>query len=268
MTTQATPALSALLEPVKQAAVEAGEIALGFFRGAHGRWEKGPGQVVTDADLAVDAHLRRRLLDLLPQAGWLSEETADDGSRLQRERVWVVDPIDGTRAFAEGKAEFTVCVGLLERARPALAVVLNPGTGELFEAIAGGGARLLGGPIAVRAVERLEGARIGISSTERRRGELIAALPEVQPLTIGSLAYKLVLTAAGRLDGYVSLRRSHDWDLVAAELILTEAGGSLSDARGGDISYGQPEPWRKGLIAAPRQLHDRLREAIAHLAIP
>lgn len=255
-----------LIEPVRQAACEAGEIALGFFRGAHGRWEKGPGQIVTDADLAVDAQLRRRLLALLPGAGWLSEETADDGSRLQREQVWVVDPIDGTRAFAEGKAEFTICVGLLERGRPVLGVVLNPATGELFEAVAGGGARLGGASIVVRAVENLEGARIGISSTERRRSELIAALPEVRPLSIGSLAYKLVLTAAGRLDGYVSLRRSHDWDLAAAELILSEAGGVLSDAGGQPISYVQPEPWRKGLIAAPAALHSKLREAVGRLA--
>jgi myo-inositol-1(or 4)-monophosphatase len=255
-----------VLAAVRSATCEAGRIALRHFRGTHQHWEKSPGQIVTEVDLAIDAHLRRRLLALRPGAGWLSEETLDDGTRLTRAEVWVVDPIDGTRAFAAGDPEFTICVGLLVAGRPALAVVLNPATGELFEARAGAGARLNNRPITVSPVDRLAGARIGISRTERRRAELLAALPEAQPLTIGSLAYKLALTAAGRLDGYVSLRRAHDWDLAAAELILTEAGGVVSDALGEPISYLQPEPWRRGLVAAPARLHPQLCAGIGEIA--
>lgn len=255
-----------VLAAMRSAAREAGRIALRHFRRGHQHWEKSPGQIVTEADLAIDAYLRHQLLALRPGAGWLSEETVDDGTRLTRAEVWVVDPIDGTRAFAAGDPEFTVCMGLLVGGRPALGVVFNPATDELFDALAGGGARLNDAPIAVSPRERVAGARIGVSRTERRRAELLAALPDAQPLTIGSLAYKLALTAAGRLDGYVSLRRAHDWDLAAAELILTEAGGMVSDALGSPVSYQQPEPWRRGLVAAPADLHPQLCASIAGIA--
>jgi myo-inositol-1(or 4)-monophosphatase len=250
-----------------RAAVEAaGNIALGYFRGTHRRWEKGPGQIVTEADIAVDRHLREALTGLLPDAGWLSEETADDGSRLDRRRVWVVDPIDGTRSFAAGKPEFTVCVALIEDGRPVLGLVLNPATGELFEAVRGGGAVLGGRAIHAREPDGIVGARIGISSTERHREALAAALPGAVPTAIGSLAYKLVLIAAGRLDGYVSRRKAHDWDIAAAELILAEAGAVLTDAAGRAIGYAQPEPWRQGLIAAGPRLHAELRRRLSDQA--
>lgn len=255
-----------LLDGVRAAVEAAGNIALSFFRGTHRRWEKGPGQVVTEADIAVDRQLREALARLLPDAGWLSEETVDDGSRLTRQRVWVVDPIDGTRSFAEGKPEFTVCVALVEDERPVLGVVLNPATGELFHAVVGGGAFLGGQRIAAEAPAGLAGARIGISSTERHRAALAAALPEAEPTTIGSLAYKLVLIAAGQLDGYVSRRRAHDWDIAAADLILAEAGAMLTDAAGREIVYGQLETWRQGLIAAAPRLHAQLKLRIDQAA--
>lgn len=251
-----------LLTAATAAVQAAGDMALGFFRGAHRRWEKGPGQIVTEADIAVDSLLRRRLGELLPDAGWLSEETADDGSRLARRRVWVVDPIDGTRSFAAGKPEFTVCVALVEDGAPVLGLVLNPATGELFHAARDGGAFLGEQPIRARDPAGLAGARIGISSTERHRDALAAALPGAEPIAIGSLAYKLVLIAAGRLDGYVSRRRAHDWDIAAAHLIMTEAGAVLTDATGAAIVYGQPESWRQGLIAAGPALQ---RELVARL---
>ncbi|HMR31899.1 MAG TPA: 3'(2'),5'-bisphosphate nucleotidase CysQ [Geminicoccaceae bacterium] len=253
------PLLAGALAAVRAA----GDVALGFFRGAHRRWEKGPGQIVTEADIAVDGLLRRSLGELLPDAGWLSEETVDDGSRLARRRAWVVDPIDGTRSFAAGKPEFTVCVALVEDGAPVLGLVLNPATGELFRAVRGGGAFLDDASIHARDPAGLAGARIGISSTERHRDALAAALPGAEPIAIGSLAYKLVLIAAGRLDGYVSRRRAHDWDIAAAELVMAEAGAVLTDAAGSAISYGRAEPWRQGLIAAAPQLH---RELVARLA--
>jgi myo-inositol-1(or 4)-monophosphatase len=253
-----------LTSAARAAVEEAGTIAMRYFRQAHARWEKGPGQIVTDADIAVDGYLRDALGKLLPDAGWLSEETVDDGSRLRCPLAWVVDPIDGTRSFAAGKPEFTVCVALLEQSRPVMGFVLNPAMGELFQAVAGGGAFLGGEPIAASAAVDLAGARIGLSSTEKRRPELAASLPRAEVVAIGSLAYKLVLVAAGRLDGYVSLRRSQDWDLAAADLILREAGAILTEARGAPIAYDQPEPVRRGLCAAPSALHPLLLGSLPH----
>jgi myo-inositol-1(or 4)-monophosphatase len=254
---------SGLVRATRSAVEAGGAIALGYFQGTHRRWEKGPGQIVTEADIAVDRHLREALGGLMPDAGWLSEETADDGSRLTCRRAWLVDPIDGTRSFAAGKPEFTICAALVEDGRPVLGVVLNPATGELFHATAGGGAHLGGRPIRTRGPAGIEGARIGISSTERHRELLAAALPGAEPIAIGSLAYKLVLIAAGRLDGYVSRRRAHDWDIAAAELIMAEAGAVLTDATGAAIAYTQAEPWRQGLIAAGPALHAELRRRLS-----
>jgi myo-inositol-1(or 4)-monophosphatase len=243
------------IDAAREAIREAGELALRWFRRPHGRWEKGPGQVVTDADLAIDRLLKASLGRIDPGAGWLSEETVDDLSRLARPRVWVVDPIDGTRSFAAGKAEFTICVALLQHGRPALGLVLNPATGELFEAVRGRGAAQAGAPLHARQPAGLADAEVAVSSTENRRRHFQALLPEARITEIGSLAYKLVLVAAGRFDAYLSLRKAHDWDIAAAQLILEEAGAVLTDATGGTIAYDHPEPWRRGLIAAAPALH-------------
>ncbi|MFO1067296.1 MAG: 3'(2'),5'-bisphosphate nucleotidase CysQ [Geminicoccaceae bacterium] len=256
---------AALVEGTRSAVAEAGRIAMRYFRQAHGRWEKGPGQVVTDADIEVDRFLRSRLGALAPDAGWLSEETADDGSRLSHARVWVVDPIDGTRSFAEGKPEFTICVALLEQGRPVLGCILNPATGERFHAERGGGAWLDSNRLRVIEPDGIAGARVGLSRTEKRRDAIAAALPEAERLDIGSLAYKLALIAAGRIDAYVSLRRSHDWDIAAADLLLAEAGARLSDAAGAPIRYDLAVPSRQGLVAAAAKLHAALVARIAGL---
>jgi myo-inositol-1(or 4)-monophosphatase len=263
MTQASLPAVAAVREAVR----EAGALALRWFRRPHGRWEKSPGQLVTEADLAIDHLLKGLLGRIAPEAGWLSEETIDDRSRFERPLVWVVDPIDGTRSFAAGKPEFTICVGLLEMGRPAIGLVLNPATGELFEAVRGAGAFLDGRPIRAHRVEGLAQAHVAVSAGESRRRNFAALLPEARIVEIGSLAYKLVLVAAGRFDAYLSLRRAHDWDIAAAQLILEEAGGVLTDARGQTISYDHPEPWRHGLIAATPALHRALLEvALTRLA--
>ena len=245
----------------RAAVLEAGRLAMSWFGGDHGSWEKGPGQVVTDADLAVDRFLKRTLADLAPDAGWLSEETADDGSRLTARRVWIVDPLDGTRSFAAAIPEFTVCVGLLEAGRPVLGFVLNPATGELFEARAGQGATLAGRPIAARAAAGLAGARIVVSRDENRRRDFARFLPDAELDTIGSLALKLCLVAAGRFDGYLSWRRAHDWDIAAAALILEEAGALLTDPRGATVRFDGVQPVRRGLVAATPALHAAMLEA-------
>jgi len=250
-----------LASSTRAAVLEAGRLAMSYFGRAHGRWEKGPGQIVTDADLAVDGFLKTALSGLAPDAGWLSEETADDGSRLTARRVWVVDPIDGTRSFAEAKPEFTICVGLLEHARPVLGLVLNPATGELFEARAGQGATLNGAPIAARPQAALAGARIVVSRNENKRRDFERYFPDAQLDAIGSLALKLCLVACGRFDGYLSWRRAHDWDIAAAALILAEAGALLTDPRGLEVRFDTAEPVRRGLVAAAPGLHAAMIEA-------
>jgi myo-inositol-1(or 4)-monophosphatase len=261
-----TPEVEADLDLLRDALAAAGTLALDHFcaRGRH--WYKGPGQVVTEADLAVNRLLRRHLIGARPDDGWLSEESADDGSRLSRPRVWVVDPIDGTRAFADGVPEFSISVALVVHGEPLLGSVLNPATGERFEAWRGGGARLNGRPLRASDRQLLAGARLLSARTEMRKRNWHELLPEAELTTIGSLAYKLALVAAGRFDGLVSLRASHDWDLAAACLLIEEAGARLTDADGAPLVFNRPVPRHAGLVAAGTDaLHRALRTRLQEL---
>jgi myo-inositol-1(or 4)-monophosphatase len=252
----------------RDAVIEAGRIAMRFFGKQHARWEKGPGQIVTEADLAIDRYLHAELRRGRAEDGWLSEESEDDRLRLERRRVWVVDPIDGTRSFAEGVSEFTISVALLIDDAPALGFVLNPARDELFEARAGGGAFLNGKRLHATDAGELAGASIVASKFESRRRNFAALVPHARVSTIGSLAYKLALVAAGRFDGYFSWRRTHDWDIAAAVLLLAEAGAVATDADGAPIRLNRPEPRHQGLLAAGRRLHPALLAATrpAHAA--
>jgi myo-inositol-1(or 4)-monophosphatase len=227
-------------ELLREAMRAAGALALEQFRSERRHWYKAPGQVVTAADLAIDRLLHERLLGARPDDGWLSEERADDGSRLARPRLWVVDPIDGTRAFADGVPQFAISVALLLDGEPALGAVLNPATGEHFEAAQGGGAWLGPERLRVSAHSDLAGARLLSSRTEMARRRWPQLIPEAHITAIGSLAYKLALVAAGRFDGLLSLRPCHDWDLAAALLLLREAGGLITTARGEPIVLNRP----------------------------
>jgi len=235
---------------LRAAVAAAGDLALRHFRATPAHWFKGPGQVVTAADLEVDRLLHEALLGAFPDDGWLSEERADDGTRLRRRRVWVVDPIDGTRAFADGLPEFAISVALLIDAAPALGVVCNPASGEWFEAEHGCGAWLDGARIHVAGRSTLAGARLLSSRTEMRRRRWAELMPEAAFTDLSSLAYKLALVAAGRFDGLVSLRASHDWDLAAAQLLIAEAGGRLTAADGAAVVLNRPIPRHAGLVAA------------------
>ena len=248
------------LSLARDAVLEAGAVAMTFFRQGHATWEKEPGQVVTDADIAVDRLLHERLIGARPDDAWLSEESVDDGRRLGAERVWIVDPIDGTRSFAEGTPEFTISVALVSGGRPVLGLLLNPATGQFFEAVRGGGARLDGEPIRTTA-RTLAGARIVCSESENRRRRFDTLLPGSDVSSIGSLALKLALVAAGRFDGYLTWRRTHDWDIAAAMLLIEEAGGVITDGGGAAVVLNREVVRHDGILAAAPALHRDLLAA-------
>lgn len=249
---------------LRRAVAAAGDLALSHFRARGEHWFKGPGQIITAADLEIDRLLYESLVGAFPDDGWLSEERADDRARLHRHRVWVVDPIDGTRAFADGLPEFAISIALLRDGAPVLGVVLNPATGECFEAEQACGAWCGGVRLRVSTHDALQGARLLSSRTEMRRRNWPALMPEAAFTDLSSLAYKLALVAAGRFDGLISRRASHDWDLAAAHLLITEAGGRLSGADGATLALNQPEPRHAGLAAAGTEsLHRALLERLA-----
>jgi myo-inositol-1(or 4)-monophosphatase len=241
------------------AVAAAGDLALSHFRAGGEHWFKGPGQVVTAADVEIDRLLHDRLIGAFPDDAWLSEERAYDQARLQRRRVWVVDPIDGTRAFVNGLPEFAISVALLVEGEPILGMVANPATGECFEAERGCGAWQGGVRLRASTHDRLEAARLLSARTEMRRRNWPALMPEAAFTDLSSLAYKLALVAAGRFDGLISRRASHDWDLAAAQLLIDEAGGVLTTADGADLVLNQPELRHPGLVAAgSKALHRAL----------
>ena len=237
---------------------EAGALALETFREPElRRWIKGQSSPVSDADIAVDKLLRERLADVMPADGWLSEETEDDPSRLDAEAVWIVDPIDGTRSYLDGREDWCVSVALAARGRPVLAAVFAPATEEMFLAIEGGGSTLNGQRITVTAGETIDGAKI---AGPKRIQDAVAKLhPQVVPLPrIGALALRLARIAHGGVDISFAGPRSHDWDLAAADLLVHEAGGLLTGLDGEPLVYNRPDPRHGALIAAGRSRHQTI----------
>ncbi|WP_075289959.1 3'(2'),5'-bisphosphate nucleotidase CysQ [Pararhizobium arenae] len=229
------------LELIASAAQLAGEKALSFFgRNPDVQWKNGGRSPVSEADFAANDILKEKLLSARPNYGWLSEETDDDEARLGCETVFVVDPIDGTRAFIAGKNVWCVSVAVVHRGRPVAGVLYAPALEELFEASLTSQARKNGQPIAASPGKAGVSRRIalaedvvGILETGYRAG--VTRVPHVP-----SLAYRLAMIADGSIDGTIVKKNSHDWDLAAADLILQRAGGSLCDLEGQAIVYNRP----------------------------
>ena len=252
------------LAHARAAAMRAGEIALAHFRPG-GRtsarlWHKDGGSPVTEADLAADAYLKAELGRLWPQAAWLSEETADTSERLGAALVWIVDPIDGTRAFLEGERDWCVSIALLAHGQPVAGVLEAPALGQVYTAMAGQGALLNGTPMAVSNQEQLSGAHV---AGPRPAIEALARLaPGIRPgRKVPSLALRIARIAQGAFDAGLVSSDAHDWDLAAADLILTEAGGTVTTTGGARLIYNAREPVHGPLVASGPRLHAELAAA-------
>ena len=242
------------------AARQAGEIAMGYFRRNPEVWMKGGRSPVSEADYAVDRYLRETLLAARPDYGWLSEETADSGDRLSARRTFVVDPIDGTRAFLDGRPTWCVSVAVVEDGEPICGVLDCPAKNTVFCAERGGGAHQDGRPINVRTPS--ERPVIGGPKTriDELPHELRARLPDVP--YIPSLAYRIAIVANGEFDATFVKPNSHDWDLAAADVILREAGGSIRNERGERPRYAGPETSHGALVAGSGPLLDEIAGVI------
>ena len=241
-------------ELLASAVREAGALALATFRSPLKQWIKGASSPVCEADIAVDQLLRQRLGDAFPAYGWLSEETEDDPRRLDACRVWIIDPIDGTRSYLAGRDDWCVSVALAAGGRPVLGAIFAPVTGEFFIASAGGGATRNSIAIAASEGPDMEGATL---AGPKRILERINALhPQaVQLPRIGALALRIARVAHGGVDVAIAGGSSHDWDLAAADLLVHEAGGLLTDFDGESLVYNRPDPVHRPLIAAGRERH-------------
>lgn len=235
------------LELLRSSAVAAGIIASGYFRRDVKSWTKENASPVSEADILVDRYLASSLLHARPDYGWLSEETVDNPSRLDCERVFVVDPIDGTRGFLRGEDSWTVSLAVVENGVPVAGVVYAPVRDEMYDAARGEGARLNGKPI---RRNRRAGAAPVIPAAGAVHQELQAAgLNYTRGPYYPSLAYRLVQVATGRLDAVASRRGSQDWDIAAATLILEECGMDIADVCAGFPRFNRRDV-RHGALAA------------------
>ncbi|KQS02102.1 3'(2'),5'-bisphosphate nucleotidase CysQ [Sphingomonas sp. Leaf357] len=249
-----------LADRIAAIAAEAGALALKTWRTDFARWEKSPGNPVCQVDLDVNTLLRRRLEALLPEAGWLSEETADNRDRLACSKVWVVDPIDGTRDYIRGRPGWAISIALVKDGLPAIGVLDAPARGEVWRAVAGRGATLNGAPIHAGDRTLFPGARVPTDGLPKVDSDLVLV---EKP---NSIALRIAMVASDRADLVATLRWGHEWDIAAAVLIASESGATVTDALGQPLAFNTPSAQAFGVLATAPGIHAAAVERLSDRA--
>lgn len=243
-----------------RAVAAAADHALGLWAGGNTQvrqWEKVPGHPVCEADLEIDALLRDALRTIDPEAGWLSEETADNADRLDVPRVWVVDPIDGTRDYLRGRPGWAVSVALVEHGLPQLGILAAPARNEFWMARRGMGATRNGLSLKASGRAALSGARVPADSLPQVDRDLeMVAKPN-------SIALRMAMVAADEADLVATVRWGNEWDVAAAALIAQEAGAAVSDAVGRPLAFNRPDPRAFGMLCCAPAIHDAAVERLS-----
>ena len=243
--------MNQILLTATAAAHKAGDIIHSFFHTEFEVKMKGKGNPVTEADIAADDILKKILTTEFPDYGWLSEETRDTPDRLSKKRVWVVDPIDGTKEFVKGIPNFVVSIGLVENGIPILGVIHNPINKDTYSATLGGGILFNGKQTIIS--DKTEFSQISMlnSRSETRQGLWEPYIPHFKKLIpIGSIALKLAMVAANQTNMVASLKPKNEWDICAGHCLINEAGGILLTIEGKEITYNNPKTLiTPGLVA-------------------
>jgi myo-inositol-1(or 4)-monophosphatase len=247
---------------LRETAREAASLALSYRDRPIVRERKPDGSIVTEADKAVDRLVAARLKDARPDYGWLSEESLENERRLSARRVWILDPIDGTREFLHGGDGWTIALCLAKDGVPVLSAVVNPVRGEFFEARVGMGAFLNGQRILASAQQELSGARVVVSTAVRAKGKWQPPWPGATPVSANASIYRLALIASGRADAYFALNPKWEWDIAAGALLVSEAGGTVTGKTGAPLTFNSAEAKVPGLVAAAPGLHRILIERL------
>ncbi len=249
------------LKLARRAAMAAGAILRGYWNDrSYQVGSKGRDNPVTSADLAADSAIKKILRDGFPDYGWLSEETADDRERLKAHRVWIVDPLDGTKEFINRVPEFCVAIALAEDGAPILGVTYNPIRREMYWAARGIGCHLGHRAVRVTRTRVLKRATVLASRSEVARGEWLVFKGIVGISPTGSVAYKLAMVAAGKGDATFTRSPKSEWDIASGAALIAEAGGKMTDIEGNALRFNQSSVKRHGLIASNGILHDALRD--------
>lgn len=247
-----------------QAVQEAGKSIIDLQQSGFSVTRKANNELLTQADTLANDILKKQLTAHFPEYGWLSEESVDDPARLTCERVWVVDPIDGTKEYAQGIPEYAISVALVEKGAPILSCVFNPATNELFHAIKDEGAWLNDSRIGCQQIP--SGKLLLLASrSEYERGEWDRFMKAHQVKVIGSIAYKLALIAAGSAHATFSLGPKNAWDIAAGVLLVKEAGGIVTDNQRRTFTFNQPKVLVDGIVASAAHINEQLFQMIAHV---
>jgi myo-inositol-1(or 4)-monophosphatase len=251
------------LHLLAEAAQAAGDIAMRFWRRDPQVWDKGGDHgPVTEADLAVNDMLRRSLLDARPDYGWLSEETPDSKDRLAADRVFILDPIDGTRAFVAGEDNFAVSLAIAEKGRVIAGAVMMPAKNRLYTAEIDGPAFCNGSEIRAGTRSDLVGSNLLATKANMESSHWPGGVPELKRSFRTSLAYRLCLAAEGRYDGMVTFRDTWEWDIAAGSLICDRAGAKVTDRTGAALRFNSARAMTAGVIATNPTLHQAIMDRL------
>ena len=256
------------LDLLRDCAKAAGRLALELREKGLEIWSKPGGSPVTNADMAVDAMVKQSLRGARSDYGWLSEETADDPARLDAKRLFIVDPIDGTRSFMKGGDWWVVALAVVEDGQPTAAVIHAPVQDETYEATEGGGARLNGEPIHASATKALENCAMLAEAALFNRRTWATPWPAMQLTSRNAIAYRMALTAAGAYDAAVALGPKADWDICAGALICREAGALATDHKGGRLVFNTPHARNPSLICAAPGVHPLILDRTRPIDLP
>ncbi len=254
---------------IESAVRAAGEVALSYWKLDPRQWDKdGDAGPVSEADIAVNDLLHRHLMEARPDYGWLSEETDDDAARLSCDRVFVIDPIDGTRSFLAGEDNFAISVAVAERGRVVAGAVFLPAKARMYTAALSGQACVNGVPIAVSSQYDIAGAQVLTQKASLTPAHWQGGLPPFQRHFRPSLAYRLCLAAEGRFDAMLTLRDAWEWDIAAGVLIAERAGAVVTDGVGRALEFNTVARQTAGVIVAPPVLHAAILAARVGGAAP
>ena len=251
------------LDLLKRTAIEAGEIARSFWREDPQVWDKGGDDPVSEADFAVDKHLKERLLAARPNYGWVSEETEDDLARLDATRVFIIDPIDGTRSFVAGEKTWAHSLAIAEHGRVQTACVFLPVRDKMYLAEMGKGATLNDTPLTALSRDQLPGASVLSPRVSFKPEFWKDGAPPVDRHFRPSLAYRLALVGEGRFDAMITLRPAWEWDIAAGALIASEAGARVTDRHGHDLAFNSASRQTAGVLTAGETVHRALLDQLA-----
>jgi len=246
------------LAVAEKAAREAGSVVMELFKGKFDVHEKSKNNPVTTADLEANRIIREKIKKAFPGDGWLSEEDQDNRDRLARSRIWIVDPIDGTKEFIEGVSEFAISIAFVVEGRPQIAIVHNPAEDRFYRAASGEGAYLNDQPIRIGPREQVDGALLLVSRSEPQK-RFQVFIDHCGIKRVGSIANRLARVAAGDGDATVTFRNIHEWDICAGVLMVEEAGGTVVDGEGHIMTFNRELPTHRGVIAANAFLTGGLR---------